>query len=296
MDQRRRADDARRDAQLRHERERDEMQVRDSNGWAEWIPKQDDGIIDLTDMDISNKVMARFAEGLAMAFEANPKLELTEMVLDANAFGDEGLSSLANVFGRFPRCRETLETLSLRSNRKITTIKPLADAGTFEAITTLAVGSCGLRDVLPQLDMTQLERFDVSDNTSIIIPEQVLRALPKDCKVLLSNIRYVSVFLPHAPTSGKMEDHRWTVDLPNEFGELFGGVSFATAKTVRDICEHAGVNCHTMVKPARTMLRCETCLAPRPAYMCGDCKQKVYCGKACQEKHWSSHLPFCKLK
>ena len=289
MDQRRRAD---LDAQLRHVRERDEMRDRDSNGWAEWIPKQDDGIIHLIDMDISNEVMARFAEGLAMAFEANPELKLTEMFLGGgNPFGDEGLSSLANVFGRFPRCRETLETLSLMSNRNITTIKPLAEAGTFEALTSLNVSGCSISSVPPQLDMTQLEVFDVSDNSSIVFPEELLLALPKDCGVRLSITRGVYV-MRESFTGGKKEYHRWYVKLTDKFG----GASFRTTLTVREICEQAGVDYHTMVKPARTMLRCETCLAPRPAYMCGDCKQKVYCGKACQEKHWSSHLPFCKLK
>ena len=49
-------------------------------------------------------------------------------------------------------------------------------------------------------------------------------------------------------------------------------------------------------KPAETPRRqlCATCRAPNAKKRCTQCMQVVYCGRSCQESHWSFHKSDCK--
>jgi hypothetical protein len=272
----------REEAWKRRQRDRDEKRSYDSEGWKTWIEKQENGVLNLNNMGLNNKVLRRLTEGLVLNAEASPDFVIKELRIGTSEIDDDAF--LYFVVNLPEKYKSTLEVLDLSDNEGLEDITNLgvSIAGPFENMRELNLSKCTLHGKFPVVQMQNLEVLKLDFNPfapgekrpPINFSEEALRSLPPSCKIFFKLTR-IQV------TRDDLE-----VVLLRERDE--------EPVTVREICEEAQIGCGTtMIKPARTRSKCETCFSPRPLYLCAGCTQTFYCGKKCQKEHWSEHELKC---
>jgi hypothetical protein len=248
---------------------RKEVKDFSADEFAEWLRRECTGPgweVDLYDKGLTDESMGQLAKGLLKVFLGSPgdehddgddededdsSLMLKKLYLGGSNFGGDGLRALAEVLSPLPRCRETLERLSIGVTQEVTTLAPLADAGVLGGLKVLYANNCSLsgdEGVLPPelcANLPALEELDLRHNegsATVTLTAEALCALPAECKVKLDYSK-VQVARPSAE-DGEMG----LVALLTADGEEFGANN---AKTVAEICAFAGVQPVTLVKPVR---------------------------------------------